>query len=301
MAEHMSVFDRMAACRAARTGSSTAKAVLMTLCQYCGPDGYCWPSVPTIARDTELSRRCVQMALRSLEDGGIIASERRTVEVDGVERQTSNGYRIRVSPAQQMHGGGAPVARGGAHQLRGGGAPDAPEVSKGTVQMEEDKDTPHSPPKGGDPAKAAKPKKPPGGERFAEFWQAYPRKVGKQAAARAFEKATKAGTDPEAIVAAGTAYGAATALWDKADQQFIPHPSTWLNQGRWDDDPNTWSRTDGSVSGGNRAAASGTGGAKPRRTGVTENGNIEGTYDQRIDLRPHTIRFTADGRMAPPR
>lgn len=25
--------------------------------------------------------------------------------------------------------------------------------------------------------------------------------------------------------------------WQKDGGQFIPHPATWLNQGRWDDEP----------------------------------------------------------------
>ncbi len=30
--------------------------------------------------------------------------------------------------------------------------------------------------------------------------------------------------------------GLSRAVWP-ADPQFVPHPSTWLNQGRWQDDP----------------------------------------------------------------
>jgi hypothetical protein len=30
----------------------------------------------------------------------------------------------------------------------------------------------------------------------------------------------------------------------KALSRFCPHPSTWLNEGRYDDDPRTWLRGD---------------------------------------------------------
>jgi hypothetical protein len=31
--------------------------------------------------------------------------------------------------------------------------------------------------------------------------------------------------------------------WTREGGRFIPHPSTWLNQGRWDDEPDPESRT----------------------------------------------------------
>lgn len=67
---------------------------------------------------------------------------------------------------------------------------------------------------------------------FAEFWQIYPRREGKQAAAKAFDKATRS-VAPEVVIA-----GAARFRDDpNRVDEFTPHPSTWLNQGRWDDDP----------------------------------------------------------------
>jgi hypothetical protein len=64
---------------------------------------------------------------------------------------------------------------------------------------------------------------------FAEFWLAYPRKVGKGTALKAYAKALKK-TQPETILAAVKAYP-----WP-ADKEFVPHPSTWLNGERWADE-----------------------------------------------------------------
>ena len=64
---------------------------------------------------------------------------------------------------------------------------------------------------------------------FAEFWRAYPRKVGKGAARTAFVKALRKAS-AETVMA-----GLGRAKWP-ADPQFIPHPSTWLNSERWDDE-----------------------------------------------------------------
>lgn len=68
---------------------------------------------------------------------------------------------------------------------------------------------------------------------FAEFYLIYPRKVGREAARKAFEKAVKA-TTPEAVIEGARRFAADPNLPDK---QFIPHPATWLNAGRWDDEP----------------------------------------------------------------
>lgn len=66
---------------------------------------------------------------------------------------------------------------------------------------------------------------------FDSFWSAYPRRVGKDAARRAWGKATRRAT-AEVILAAVQVYP-----FDTARPQFIPHPATWLNGGRWADDP----------------------------------------------------------------
>lgn len=72
---------------------------------------------------------------------------------------------------------------------------------------------------------------PPG---FDQWWSHYPRKVGKQAAVKAYRKAQQT-TDPETLLAAVSAFRDDPNL--PVDKNFIPHPATWLNEGRWDDEP----------------------------------------------------------------
>lgn len=71
---------------------------------------------------------------------------------------------------------------------------------------------------------------------FDAFWAAYPRKVGKGAARRAWVKARKVATVEE--IAAGFRLQVASMQQRKArgEERFIPHPSTWLNEERWHDD-----------------------------------------------------------------
>ncbi|MEU8713591.1 hypothetical protein [Streptomyces sp. NPDC048663] len=71
-------------------------------------------------------------------------------------------------------------------------------------------------------------------DAFDAFWKAYPRRVGRKAAARAWNKALRDGTTPEQIVSAAEAYAL-----ERHGQpaQYTKHPATWLNGGHYDDEP----------------------------------------------------------------
>jgi len=70
---------------------------------------------------------------------------------------------------------------------------------------------------------------------FAEFWAAYPRKIGKDAARKAFAKRKPDG-DLLSEMLAAIRVQTQSEQWCKDGGQFIPHPSTWLTQGRWGDE-----------------------------------------------------------------
>ena len=65
---------------------------------------------------------------------------------------------------------------------------------------------------------------------FDEFWELYPNKVGKRAAREAFERALKRETWPR--MKAGL-----HRYKRKTDDRPWCHPTTWLNQDRWLDEP----------------------------------------------------------------
>jgi hypothetical protein len=69
------------------------------------------------------------------------------------------------------------------------------------------------------------------GEDFTAFWAAYPRRVGKLDALKAYEKARKVDS-AENIMAGVERYK--QHLPDEA--RFVCHPATWLNKGRWMDE-----------------------------------------------------------------
>ncbi len=73
---------------------------------------------------------------------------------------------------------------------------------------------------------------------FDRFWLAYPRKIGKGAARKSYEKALRRIDEPDAGEQISKALEAAKRAWAKRnDPEFIPHPATWLNQDRWEDEP----------------------------------------------------------------
>jgi len=67
---------------------------------------------------------------------------------------------------------------------------------------------------------------------FDTFWEAYPKKVGKGEARKAWHRKGDVALDHilEAIQKQKRSW---------SDPKFIPNPATWLNQERWDDEPVT--------------------------------------------------------------
>ena len=73
----------------------------------------------------------------------------------------------------------------------------------------------------------------PDDSRFDEFWEVYPRRIAKKEAMKKFDKAVKDGVNPQALIDGAKAYAASVA---GKEQKYIAHPTTWLNQGRWEDE-----------------------------------------------------------------
>lgn len=70
---------------------------------------------------------------------------------------------------------------------------------------------------------------------FARFWALYPNKKGKTSAEKAWAK-LKVSESLFNLIADGLARQVVSDAWIKDGGQFIPHPSTWLNGKRWEDE-----------------------------------------------------------------
>lgn len=64
---------------------------------------------------------------------------------------------------------------------------------------------------------------------FEDWYAAYPRHVGKGAARKAYRTARKKASADELMAAAVRA----TEQYRGKEEQFVPHPSSWLNAERW--------------------------------------------------------------------
>lgn len=91
------------------------------------------------------------------------------------------------------------------------------EIGDRSKEIGERKNTPHKPPKGAG---------------FEEFWAAYPKKVAKKSAKKAFESVKV----PLETLLAALERQKCSEQWSKDGGQYIPNPATWLNQGRWEDE-----------------------------------------------------------------
>lgn len=71
---------------------------------------------------------------------------------------------------------------------------------------------------------------------FELVWKAYPRKVGKGAARKAWNKLAPDAALVQKMLDA-LKWQVYQDQWSKDGGAYIPHLSTWLNQERWDDQP----------------------------------------------------------------
>lgn len=75
-------------------------------------------------------------------------------------------------------------------------------------------------------------------QKFATFWNKYPKKLAKRDALKAFTKIIKAQPDVDAfmgVMMASLAWWKEQDAWKKDGGKFIPYPATWLNGGHWED------------------------------------------------------------------
>lgn len=72
--------------------------------------------------------------------------------------------------------------------------------------------------------------------QFEMFWKEYPKKVKKPVALKAWRKEVSAKEGLPEIIMTALRKHKAQEDWVKDGGRFIPHPSSWLNQRRWEDD-----------------------------------------------------------------
>lgn len=211
--------------RQSRGLTPTQKLVLLVLADAANDHEHaCWNAATSIAEETGLSDRAVRTALHDLIEAGAI---------DGTMR---SGVRPRWVLAVQETGttflpkrNGLPVAKRNHVPSNRKQVPSKPET--GSAQPEPGSDEPSRTLY--EPSRTIMCDLPEVSvaDAFASWWAIYPRKMGKDAARTAYAAALKRGAKPEQLVEA-----LKRQHWPD-EMRFIPHPRTWLAQGRWQDDP----------------------------------------------------------------
>lgn len=203
--------------------SPAQKSVLVSLADNANDEGACWPSVAKISERTCLSERAVRNALRWLEGAGILKTFERTGR--------STWYQITpaaYAPRQEM-----PLAGNAAHAgtscppprqvMPPTPAPGAPRTIKEPSGNHQGTATDRS----SDPLVG-----------FDRFWSLYPKKRDHQKAQKAWTT-LKPSTELQQAMLAALARQVTSLEWKKALGQYIPHPTTWLNGRRWEDELGT--------------------------------------------------------------
>lgn len=70
---------------------------------------------------------------------------------------------------------------------------------------------------------------------FLEWWESYPKKVGRGAVVKIWDKQVRGKVELSKMLLILEKQKASD-QWQKEGGQFIPNPTTYLNQGRWDDE-----------------------------------------------------------------
>lgn len=226
----------MSACWPLEGMSIAQKAVLISLADNANDQGVCWPSIPTIARRVCASERAVQNAIKWLESAGVVKANRSN------GRHTS--YMLTpaaYAPPQEMHPRsictgetGAPANKMRHTPAANAGVPPQ-HMHQPPQHMPSNHHKPSTEPSGNRQRAPAKNEKAKSADLFRRFWEAYPRKVAKADAEKAFAKLV-ADEAMLAILLAAIAKQSAWPEWREEAGKFIPHPATWLNGKRWTDE-----------------------------------------------------------------
>lgn len=250
--------------------AGAAKITLLALASFADAEGCnCYPSIETLAGITEGGVRSVKRHLRMLEKRGLVTRRRRgptsamyTLNMHAVngtayEPSTGSGETTmerganlalqapeigaNLAPHAQNEGPKWPVMdpeRGAkmapqaiVSENEGPFCPnEVPKWHRIPSEIQEQKGKEDSPPSPASRARRVcdRPGEPSG---FAQWWSEYPRKIGRDAAARAYASALKRGATEADLLE-----GLRRTEW-RDEVRYQPHATTWLNGGRWKDEP----------------------------------------------------------------
>lgn len=181
--------------------------------------GYCWATNKYFADLYGFNKQTVSSLISSLADRGYITVEvcRAKKGMGAVEERKiwlNSTFRNAIDPIHQKMD--TPITQKIDRYPSNNGYPIHQKAKENNTSIN---NTPYSPPEGD--------------ARFDAFWSAYPRKVDKQKAIKSF-KWLKVDDELLRVILAALEKQKRSPQWTKDGGTYIPHPTTWLNNRRWE-------------------------------------------------------------------
>lgn len=192
--------------------SGTNLLMLLAIADFADDDGMAFPSVNKLATKCRMSKRNAQDRLRELAESGELTIKKN----QGPPPKFPNLFTVNLkhlgvkttAPVQHTSPVQNDVERGEAH-CAPAVKPTAPKPSYNHQE--------------------------PPNDSFGRFWNAYPKKMAKGGAQKAWKKLKVAPSFLDTILMAIEKQKQST-NWKKDEGKFIPYPATWLNGRRWEDE-----------------------------------------------------------------
>lgn len=194
-----------------------AKLLYGEITALAGADGYCWATNDYFARLYQMDKRTISRLIAQLQERGHI-------QVEMVRKNGGKGsidYR-KIFIGRKLMNAAKGIDKNvytPRQKYREGIDKNVQVFNK--EELTRKNDTPISPE---------------GMALFERFWQAYPKKKAKAKARQAWAK-LKPDMALCRTMAAALEAQKRSETWQRDDGRYIPYPATWLNQRRWEDEP----------------------------------------------------------------
>lgn len=210
------------------TLTPNAKLIYAELSALASDRGYCWASNRAIANNYGFSKKTVSSLIGDLADRGYISIDVKRAHSGEVEMRKiwiNASFAHAHTPMENL--GDTPMEdlEDTSPESEGEGYP----VKKGypipQIVKENNTSINNNPPT---PQGGAH-----GDAHFDEFWNAYPHKVDKQRAQKAFKR-LKVDDELLQVMLSALDLQKRSPQWVKDGGAYIPYPTTWLNNRRWE-------------------------------------------------------------------